>query len=133
MNRRLSCLLVAHGAMAGFFAVVLACGANGEDPSNTPSCPTLALPETCPSSPPSWKTEVQPLVAKYCYGCHLAGGVGYSTADLSTYAGVLKKDSTIGQQVSECLMPQLDAGQQPTPAERETLITWALTCRAPNN
>ncbi len=139
MNRRLSCLLVAHGAVAVFFAVVLACGGGGDDPSDVQSCPTLVLAETCPSSPPSWKTDVQPIVVKYCYGCHGPGGVEESTLNYSTYQGVVKNRVTIADQIRICPisvgngMPPPDAGQQPTSAEREALYTWALTCSAPNN
>lgn len=75
---------------------------------------------------------MQPLVAKYCLVCHGSGGIGQSKEDFSTYQGVKKAGATIASQVQQCLMPQAGAAQ-PTASERETLITWALVCRAPDN
>ena len=133
MNRRLSRWVVPFGFALALPVAIVACGGGGGDPVGAPpSCPTLVIPDACPSSPPSWKGEVQPLVAKYCYGCHGMGGVGQSKEDFSTYQGVKKAGPTIASQVQQCLMPRPGAAQ-PTESERETLITWALVCRAPNN
>jgi hypothetical protein len=132
MYRRLSRLVVPFGVALASPAAIVACGSGGADPAGAPSCPTLVIPDACPSSPPSWKAEVQPLVAKYCYVCHGHGGIGQSKEDFSTYQGVKKAGPTIAFQVQQCLMPQPGAAQ-PTASERETLITWALVCRAPDN
>jgi hypothetical protein len=75
---------------------------------------------------------VQPLFAKYCDVCHANGGVGQSTRNFSTFQGIENARGTIGTWVAQCKMP-MPGSPQPTPAERETLVTWALTCQAPDN
>ena len=37
-------------------------------------CPVLEFPSTCPTPPPSWKNEVEPLIAGFCEQCHGPGG-----------------------------------------------------------
>jgi hypothetical protein len=97
-------------------------------------CPTLET--NCPSPPPSWTTDVQPLVEKYCVTCHEPGGVGISSANLTTYADVFKNRTEMLTQVYQCLMPNVDASVPPpalpTAAERQTLVQWVV-CGAPQN
>jgi hypothetical protein len=142
MTRRLSRTVLTCVLALVLPVVALACsGGAGAEPDATPTCPSLVIPDTCPTgaadadapSAPSWKKDVEPLIEKYCISCHSPGGIGESTEDYSTYEGVKKAGTIIGQQVNSCAMPLADAGAQPTPAERVTLITWALVCRAPNN
>jgi hypothetical protein len=89
----------------------------------------------CPSpsadggGPPSYQTDVQPILANRCYGCHGPGGIEVSSINLTTYHGVISND--VVAQLSECFMPPPDAGQ-PTPAERQTLFEW-IACGEPNN
>jgi hypothetical protein len=97
----------------------------------------VTAPNTCPSPPPSWKNDVEPLIQQYCWQCHDTGGSAVNTADLSTYAGVKKNDVRILQQVHDCLMPNFGATPPPmaypTVEERNTIIAWAGVCMAPNN
>ncbi len=99
----------------------------------------LVQPDSCPvaqadggAAPPSWKKDVEPLFVKYCDTCHTGGGPGQSTRDFSTFEVIQQNGPTIGSQVFTCAMPQ-PGSLQPTPTERETIFTWALVCRAPNN
>jgi hypothetical protein len=115
-----------------FAAALLGCSGGSEAPG--PTC-TNEGDVTCPSpsadggAPPSYKTDVQPILASRCYECHGPGGIEFSSYNLTTYHGVVTLD-VVGQ-LSECLMPLADAGQ-PTPAERQTLFEW-IACGEPNN
>jgi hypothetical protein len=89
---------------------------------------------SCPSSVPSWATDVSPIVQARCAGpCHSMGGVE-STYPLTTYADVTAKRETVLDQVYGCLMPPPgnDLGATLDSAEQATLISW-LACGAPNN
>ena len=142
MNRRLSRLIATWAFALASPAAVVACSAGGTNPDGPTSCPTLVTPDVCPvaapdggtdaQGPPSWKKDVEPLFVKYCNPCHTAGGIGQGTKDFSTFEAIQNASSTIGTQVSGCAMPQ-PGNAQPTATERETIITWALVCRAPDN
>ncbi len=122
-----SCLLV---------GLVAACS-SGSSPAQQPSCAGVVVPSACPSPPPSWKNDVEPLVEKYCWQCHANGGIDQQMVDLSTYAGVKQNAVRILQQVHDCLMPNFGATPPPmaypTIEERNTIIAWAGVCMAPNN
>jgi hypothetical protein len=97
------------------------------------SCPTIA--SDCPVPPPSWKTDVQPLIQTYCIMCHSPGGTGISSADLTTYANVYAHRAAVLHQVFTCLMPKADASPPPpmlSQAQRETIVAWTA-CNAPDN
>ena len=90
------------------------------------------MPTSCPSPPPSWKSEVAPLIEKYCFGCHGPGGVETPKENFTTYQDVAMRHVDIAFQLGDCAMPQADAGQ-PTDSERATIFVWASLCRYPNN
>jgi hypothetical protein len=128
--------LVVAGAC--LFATVLACS-SGSSPSGPPppSCAGVVAPAACPSPPPSWASEVQPLIEKYCWQCHANGGIDQQMIDLSTYAGAKQNAVRILQQVYGCLMPNFGATPPPkvypTVDERNTIVAWAGVCMAPDN
>jgi hypothetical protein len=109
-------------------------GCSGGSEAPAPTC-TNDGNVTCPSpsadggGPPSYQTDVQPIIASRCYGCHGPGGIEVSSINLTSYHGVVSND--VVAQLSECFMPPPDAGQ-PTPAERQTLFEW-FACGEPNN
>jgi len=126
-------LSLAHAAVAAALvtlaSLVPACG-GGSSGAPAQACPNLG-DLTCPSPPPSYKTDVEPIIANRCFPCHAAGGVEVSTINLSTYAGVLKNQSQVHSQIESCRMPQ--PGATPlTVDELTTFIEW-LECSAPNN
>jgi hypothetical protein len=125
-SRVLSVVAIASVTLSVAFA---GCSAASADPA-APSCPTM--PTSCPSPPPSWKTDVDPLIEKYCFGCHGPGGVETSKENFTTYQGVATKHIDVAFQLGDCAMPLADAGQ-PTDAERATIFVWASFCGAPNN
>jgi hypothetical protein len=128
MLSRFALRLVAMHVVAATTAGVLgACSGGSGDGPQPFVCPNVD--SSCPATPPSYKTEVQPILASRCYGCHGPGGVEYPSKDLSTYTGASRND--IVGQVSVCAMPPPDAGQL-TLEERTTLLQW-IECGKPNN
>jgi hypothetical protein len=91
----------------------------------------------CPdaSPQPSFKSDVRPLITKYCLACHGEGGVEVAMFNYTTYQGITLHVAQMVTQVYQCAMPPLDASPippMPTVAERETLLEW-IACGAPNN
>jgi hypothetical protein len=132
MRRRRSVCPRGIGAVP-VLAVILACGAQsvqGADEGGV-AC-TTTQPRTCPTPTPSWKSDVQPIIAVYCNGCHGAGGIVQRKNDFTTYAGVYVDRPTINWDVFNCKMP-LVGHAQPSLAEREILLAWTLPCGAPEN
>lgn len=91
---------------------------------------------TCPVSPdcpargvPSYKTDIVPILAQSCIGCHGPDGAAgfYETS----YAAVHSQASPILDQVAYCMMPPPN-GTQLTAAQRVALTAW-LECGAPDN
>ena len=118
-------------ALAG---LAVACGGNSsETAAPQPSCASLGH-LTCPSPPPSYKADVQPIIEKHCYGCHGPGGVKVSSIDLASYAEVVKLRGDILVQTTSCppKMPRPDAGPL-TIDELTTFAEWLGECSAPNN
>ena len=112
-------------ALAGCSSTV-----GSDDPdSGSDQCPTLT--GGCPATPPSWQSDVQPLVLTYCTACHGKGGVEQPTFDATSYQGVLVARSEIGTVTINCSMPP--AGwPAPDAAQRQTLLSW-VECGAPDN
>jgi hypothetical protein len=131
MNRRFSRCVIAC-CVASAWIALLACSGTSAPTDPSPVCPNLPLPDACPSPAPSWKTDVQPLFAKYCDVCHTNGGPGQVTRNFSAFQVIENDHGTIGTWVAQCKMP-MPGSPQPTLAERLTLVTWALTCQAPDN
>jgi hypothetical protein len=134
MTRSLRTLALALLAASGTLGVVGACssGTTGGGPTD-PGCAGLST--TCPGTPPSWQSDVEPLIATYCLTCHSDGGVAPATFDYTSYAGVYKNRAEMLTQVYQCVMPLVDASPpaaEPSEAERQTIVSW-LVCGAPDN
>ena len=96
--------------------------------SSSSSCGGAAA--SCPPTPPSYATDVSPIVFQYCESCH-APGKSQSGKPLDTYASVTSLSAKVQSKVNDCSMPP-SGSPQPTAAERDTLLGW-LACGAPNN
>jgi hypothetical protein len=117
-------------------------GLTGEDagvdsgPTQGP-CPELQFPPTCPTPAPSWKGEVQGLVEMYCGQCHQNGSSASAQLNLSNYADVYANRSKCWYQIEMCWMPNVGGNPAPlaypSPAERQTMVTWMDVCDAPDN
>jgi hypothetical protein len=125
-------LTVLAAAVPIALTALLACSSE-PPPANADggaSCPN-DLPATCPTPPPSFATEVEPIFSQLCWGCHADGGVAVGIRDLSTYDGIASHQTTVLSKFYGCSMPPSDAGQ-PSPAQRAKMLAW-LVCKAPNN
>jgi hypothetical protein len=130
--RALFFAFVATGTALGGLA---ACSnaSNNPDAGPASTCPNVST--SCPSTPPSWKNDVQPLIATYCLACHGDGGIEQSQFDYTTYQGVYKNRAAMVTQVYQCQMPPLDGSPLAAPLtadQRETIVAW-LACGAPDN
>jgi hypothetical protein len=118
MQRRLLWLLVVCAAPLG--------GCDGGAPAV--NCPMVS--SSCPSPPPSYATDVVPIIQQRCAPCHSPSGVEPSRP-YQTYTDVKKVQIDILIQVRDCKMPK--PGAPPlSDDERTTLLGW-LFCDGPNN
>ncbi len=136
MKGRSRAVVLALVGLSGALAALAACfdAATPDGMADSaPSCPAVST--DCPSTPPSWAKDVQPIIENYCITCHEPGGNGEALADLTSYAYVYRSRSSILTQVYQCLMPNQDASPPPpelTTDQRETIVAW-VACNAPNN
>jgi hypothetical protein len=139
-RRRVSRVIRACAAAVALAGAPLGCSsADSATPIDAgAACMPLNPPATCPSPPPSYKGEIQFIVADYCAQakCHAPGGAE-SVHDFTTYQGVFDDHLTFAEQLAMC--PSSSSGMpplgypQPTAAQRLDLITWASVCKAPDN
>jgi hypothetical protein len=109
--------------------LALAASACGTDDAVS-SCPADE-PAACPSTVPSYATDIAPLLERYCTSqCHNPGGAA-SDQPLSTYLDVRARELDVKTQIYQCRMP-LPPVSPPTLGERVTLLTW-FVCGSPNN
>jgi hypothetical protein len=111
--------------------LVLALGCGGQSGAVDADATACARADpTCDGSPPSYASEVEPIVTSLCVPCHYVGSP-YSPTDLVGYSKVqLTSGSSLGQ-VEACLMPPPGTPQL-TEAQRSALMAW-LACGAPDN
>jgi hypothetical protein len=103
------------------------------------TCP--ATPTTCPSPAPSYKSDVEPLIAEYCYQCHsTAAGVGFNGGkyDWTQLSNLQSNGTSIADEITAtnmCNMPYVpdNPTSLPSAADRTTIAEWAGPCMAPNN
>jgi hypothetical protein len=111
------------------FGMLAACSSDGGGANGGFTCPS-DLPTGCVGTPPSYASDVAPLLSRRCSSCHDPSGVAGNTP-LDTYSHVHQSRSTILTRVYGCQMPP--AGETPlNAAERAILLRW-LVCEAPNN
>lgn len=93
-------------------------------------CSSVSIPASCPTTTPSYATDVAPILQTYCVNCHSAGGQEPNKL-LDTQASVAALSNDVANEVAGCSMPPADDAQ-PTAAQRQLILDW-LTCGAPNN
>ena len=112
-----------------FLVLVVASFSVGCGPTaTTTNCPMVS--STCPSPPPSYATDVAPIIQQECASCHSPTGVE-PNRPYQTYADVKKVQIDILLQVRDCKMP-LPGVPALSDAQRATLLGW-LYCDGPNN
>jgi hypothetical protein len=127
MRARALILVASLASMA--WSLGLAC-TSSDGGGGAASCPN-DLPADCPTTPPSFQADVEPIFASKCWGCHADGGVAVNIRDLSSYDKIAAQRSLVLTQFYSCKMPPSDAGQ-PSADERAKMLAW-LVCKAPNN
>jgi hypothetical protein len=153
---------VAPGLSAGFgtrlvfavlaFSALAAC--SGPASPGAPTHPADAAPDaewicpptpsTCPhpKAPPSYATDVRPIITSRCAPCHFPGGISSRIYDFSTYEDVVNATTPILSQLIPCNMPPIhgnaqygiEAGTVPglSAEQRQTFVAW-IRCGAPDN
>jgi hypothetical protein len=104
----------------------LACG--GDAPAAR-MC-TWQLPAACPTPPPSFRRDVDPILETHCRLCHRPGGLS-AAVRLGNYAEVYAQRAHVLTQTYACKMPPADASALPE-AQAQILFAW-LICQAPDN
>lgn len=84
----------------------------------------------CPTTAPSYATDVAPLMTKYCTSCHSPSG-SEPGKPLDTYGGINSISGQVQSQIESCAMPP-SGDTQPTDAERQIILGW-LACGGANN
>ncbi len=115
------------------FMLVATSGCGGEAPradlGSGSQCPN-DLPQSCPSSVPSYQADIMPLLKRNCTECHSATGI-VPNRPLDNYNSVYAQRQGVLTQVYACTMPP--PGSPPvSAADRQLLLTW-LVCKSPNN
>lgn len=118
---------LAVGALAAAATALVGCTTH-PDPHDAAMC--MAVTAACPSTPPSYASEIEPIVQTHCAVCHFPG-TSIAPTDLSTYDQVRRQGGTALSEIQSCLMPPPDAGQL-SEADRTAFVEW-LRCGAPNN
>jgi hypothetical protein len=134
------------------FAATVACSASSHGVSDieadaaadsAATCPpTPSLTCQDPKSPPSYASDVVPILKERCSPCHFPGGIMAADYDFATYTGVVNAQTAIIGQLYACLMPPIHGnamygiapGTVPglTAEQLDTIIDW-IECGAPNN
>jgi uncharacterized membrane protein len=129
---RLSCSLQYGFAAALISAVAVACSSGSSDDAADAEV-TCPVASGCPDSgpPPSYKTDILPILQQACIGCHSPPPAGTAGYDETSYTDVYNQRAPILDQVHSCMMPPTN-GTQLTAAQRIALTTW-LYCGAPDN
>jgi hypothetical protein len=100
------------------------------DDASSDALPAGEASTSCPS-PPSYATQVAPIIASVCVVCHHPGNRA-AGASFATYQAVYDARGNIVAQLEARLMPPPTAPAPLTAAQRETLLAW-LGCGAPDN
>lgn len=121
-------MMLSFSAMMACAALLGAAGC-GSSTEGGGDC-AATTPSSCPSSPPSYKTDVAPILQSRCTSCHSSGG---SQPDplLDTYAGVKAEINEVKNEVAGCEMPPAGSTAL-TEAEANTILAW-IVCGAQDN
>jgi hypothetical protein len=122
--------LAVLGALGAWCTIIACSSPDAASDAGAPSCPN-DLPTSCPDPPPSYASDIAPLLEQRCFPCHDSDGAAGPLLEYTSYDSVYQNRQAILSQVYGCRMPPPDAGQ-PTPSEREQLLDW-LVCHAPDN
>lgn len=121
-------MMISGISAAAALSVLL--GAAGCGSGETGDNCAAETPGSCPSTPPSYKTNVAPILQSRCTSCHSPTG-SQSAQPLDTYAGVKAESGQMKERVTNCTMPPAGS-MQLTAEEANTILGW-LVCGAQDN
>jgi hypothetical protein len=99
--------MVRLAALATVFAALAAgCNAGSPPPTTDVSCPALST--DCPSTVPSYRDDVTPILESRCNGCHVPGPEKPWPFD--NRQDVVDWKISILADMKDCSMPPADAG-----------------------
>jgi|SRR5580700_1434726 hypothetical protein len=111
------------------------------------ACPVYPKNASCtdPKSPPSYASDIVPIIQARCSPCHLPGGIAATAGaqyDFSVYANVDNAETAILNELATCSMPPINGypafGIAPmtvpgiSTEQVDTFVDW-FECGAPNN
>jgi hypothetical protein len=111
------------------------------------TCPVYPKDPTCadPKSPPSYASDIAPIIQARCSPCHFPGGIAAAAGaqyDFSVYANVDNAETAILNELATCNMPPIHGypafGIAPntvlaiSTVQVDTFVDW-FECGAPNN
>jgi hypothetical protein len=131
------------GALVLALAAACSSASSPESSDSGATCPpTPSFTCSNPKSPPSFTSDVVPIIQARCTPCHVAGGISDKIYDFSTYAHVVNAQTSILNQLSLCAMPPIhgntmygiEPGTVPglSADQANTFVDW-IECGAPNN
>jgi hypothetical protein len=103
---------------------------SGPPPPSSGGCSVERVTK-CPTSKPSYKNDVIPILEARCYACHSSTDGG-GPWPLTTLVDIQDWKTQFISDVQSCAMPPVDAGAKLSSEEATTLLGW-LVCGAPNN
>ncbi len=127
MNAKLSYPL-ASACLGALASGALACSSAPPTTMASTTGQCTSPPAACPTTMPSYQTDVAPILQRDCIPCHATNTGG---KDETTWTLVSGQEEGIFVQVGNCLMPPTGSPQLTT-ADRTTLLDW-LVCGAPDN
>jgi hypothetical protein len=111
------------------------------------TCPIYPKDPSCtdPKSPPSYASDIAPIIQARCSPCHFPGGIAAGAGaqyNFSVYANVDNAETAILNALAMCSMPPIHGypafGIAPntvgaiSTAQVDTFVDW-FECGAPNN
>jgi hypothetical protein len=133
-----------------FLAVAAGAGCSSSSPHDVAdaaadgAAPCVRPSLTCqdPSAPPSFASDVDPIIKVRCSPCHFPGGIASQVYVFTTYADIENAGTAIVNELYGCLMPPVDGnvayGIAPgtvvglTPEQASTIVDW-IRCGTPDN
>jgi hypothetical protein len=99
---------------------------------------------TCqdPNNPPSFASDVDPIIKERCSPCHFPGGIASQIYVFTTYSDVVNAETAIVNELYDCLMPPVNGnvtygiapGSVPglTAEQASCIVDW-IRCGTPDN
>lgn len=99
-------------------------------PSAPPAASTCdrVAPASCGASPPSFATDVRPILERRCFTCHANDGEAADEHDFSRFETLFAQRRGVVAELTACAMPPARASTLTT-REAEVILHW-IVCGA---